>query len=231
MVIFKIKFILSNCIMLIFFLKKHVQNATLAGGVAIGTVADMPIQPFGALLVGSLAGIVSTLGFEYVQPLMKRAFMHDTCGVNNLFGFPGLIAGLTGGIVAAFATRENFQGDRLYRYFPARVPMINSTDFILYNLTTTDFRTGGLGRTAGMQGGYQIAALAVTLGMALVGGVLTGYLMRIPIIERVDEEEEMFDDEPHFITPEDYSLKLAEVRVRSRDEQELVEEKRTDSNV
>ena len=53
--------------------------------------------------------------------------------------------------------------------------------------------------------------------------------MKIPIIETIDEEEEMFDDEPHFVTPEDYSLKLAEVRVRSRDEQEL-EEKRTDSN-
>ena len=62
-----------------FSFKKHVQNATLAGGVAIGTVADMPIQPFGAILIGSLAGIVSTLGFEYVQPLMKRAYLHDTC--------------------------------------------------------------------------------------------------------------------------------------------------------
>lgn len=34
----------------------HVQNATLAGGVAVGSVADMAIQPWGALLVGCAAG-------------------------------------------------------------------------------------------------------------------------------------------------------------------------------
>ena len=47
--------------------QEHIQNATVAGGVAIGAVADLFIQPFGALIVGSLAGIVSVLGFEYVS--------------------------------------------------------------------------------------------------------------------------------------------------------------------
>lgn len=31
----------------------HMQNATLAGGVAVGTVAAMMIQPWGAALVGT----------------------------------------------------------------------------------------------------------------------------------------------------------------------------------
>lgn len=44
----------------------HIQNATLAGGVAVGTCADMNIGPFGAMLIGFVAGIVSTLGFKYL---------------------------------------------------------------------------------------------------------------------------------------------------------------------
>ena len=61
------------------FVKVHIQNATLAGGVAIGTVADMKIMPFSAMIIGSFAGIVSTLGFEYITPLLKKLRLHDTC--------------------------------------------------------------------------------------------------------------------------------------------------------
>jgi len=47
-------------------LQEHIENATLAGGVAIGSVADMAVQPFGALITGCIAGLVSTIGFDYV---------------------------------------------------------------------------------------------------------------------------------------------------------------------
>jgi ammonium transporter Rh len=40
-----------------------IQNATLAGGVALGTIADMRIIPVVAILVGGFAGFVSTFGF------------------------------------------------------------------------------------------------------------------------------------------------------------------------
>ncbi len=46
--------------------KVHVQNATLAGGVAMGTTADMVLQPFVPLVIGSIAAIVSVLGYKFL---------------------------------------------------------------------------------------------------------------------------------------------------------------------
>ncbi|CAB1340474.1 unnamed protein product [Coregonus sp. 'balchen'] len=65
----------------------HIQNATLAGGVAVGTCADMDIGPFGAMIIGFVAGIpilASNLGIQ------------DTCGVHNLHGMPGILGGIAG---------------------------------------------------------------------------------------------------------------------------------------
>lgn len=45
----------------------HIQNATLAGGVAIGTAANMMVQPYGALIIGTGAGILSTVGYQFIQ--------------------------------------------------------------------------------------------------------------------------------------------------------------------
>lgn len=44
-----------------------IQNATLAGGVAIGSAADMVLHPAFALLVGAVAGTISVLGFSKIQ--------------------------------------------------------------------------------------------------------------------------------------------------------------------
>ena len=53
-------------------LQEHLQNATLAGGVAVGACADMMLTPGGSLAIGSLAGILSVCGFQYIQASMFR---------------------------------------------------------------------------------------------------------------------------------------------------------------
>lgn len=143
-----------------------------------------------------------------------------------MHGLPGVLSGLAGALVAALASPELYHGD-LYKFYPAMAPLVNTTD------TVASAIVSGLGRTPLQQSGYQLAALGVTLLLAIVGGAITGLIMRIPIIEQVSEMEEMFDDEPNWVTPEDYSLKLTEVRVQQRTnngaEEEMLE-KRVVSN-
>ena len=45
----------------------HIQNSTLAGGVAVGSVCNLLIQPYGALTIGVLAGALSVLGYRYLS--------------------------------------------------------------------------------------------------------------------------------------------------------------------
>ena len=40
----------------------HVQNSTLAGGVAMGAACTLRMTPGGALVVGTAAGVLSVLG-------------------------------------------------------------------------------------------------------------------------------------------------------------------------
>eukprot|EP00038_Savillea_parva_P009080 m.181087 g.181087 ORF g.181087 m.181087 type:complete len:517 (-) comp15165_c0_seq1:60-1610(-) len=81
-----------------------IQNATLAGGVAMGTAATLPLEPFGAMIGGALAGAISCGGYAFLLDILERKGVHDTCGINNLHGMPGLLGGLIGVLMTGVAT-------------------------------------------------------------------------------------------------------------------------------
>ena len=71
-----------------------IANATLAGGVAIGSTCDRVSLPV-AFAIGAVAGFASTFGFAVVQEKLQKGLrLVDTCGVSNLHGIPGLLGGL-----------------------------------------------------------------------------------------------------------------------------------------
>ena len=155
-----------------FFRKKFnmvdIQNATLAGGVAVGSSADLVIGPSFSLLIGMIAGIMSTVGYNKVQPFLQRKLrIHDTCGVNNLHGIPGIIGGLSGAISASF-TSDELYGDNIQNIFPAMDGTRTNID----------------------QGFYQFLALATTLG-----GLFTGRLLNTRCCRN---QKKYFDDEDNW---------------------------------
>ncbi|XP_008919766.1 ammonium transporter Rh type A [Manacus vitellinus] len=155
-----------------------IQNATLAGGVAVGTCADLHIYPFGAMCIGILAGIVSVLGFRFLSPLLESKLnIQDTCGVHNLHGLPGILGGIAGIIVTA-VTDQTMHGVQLT---PAK----------------------------------QVAALGSTLGIALVGGALTGAILKLPFLGEVSDQN-CFDDSVFWEVPEEE--KGHEIHSSNRDE-------------
>ncbi len=71
----------------------YIANAALAGGVAIGSTCDHASHT-SAILIGILAGAISTTGFAILQSKQQKLIKSvDTCGVTNLHGLPGLLGG------------------------------------------------------------------------------------------------------------------------------------------
>lgn len=86
----------------------HIANSTLAGGVAVGASARLDIGPGGALMLGIVAGIVSVLGYFFSSPKLEKLGVHDTCGINNLHGYPSLLGGLASVIMVAIDSDADF---------------------------------------------------------------------------------------------------------------------------
>ncbi len=107
-----------------------IANATLAGGVAIGSTCDRVSLPV-AFAIGAVAGFASTFGFAVIQEKLQKALrLVDTCGVSNLHGIPGLLGGLAALVFV-----------------------------------------GGIDKTA------QWSGIGITVGIALVTGLVAGKLM------------------------------------------------------
>ncbi|XP_028292478.1 rh family, C glycoprotein a [Gouania willdenowi] len=164
----------------------HIQNATLAGGVAMGTAAEFMIQPYGALIVGFCVGIISTFGYLFVTPFLEKYLkLQDTCGVHNLHAVPGMLGGFIGAITAAAATEAVYGAEGLRNTF--------------------DFEGEFENRTPGTQGGFQAAGTCVSIAFGLVGGVCVGFILRFPIWADPGDDN-CFDDEVYWELPEDEEI-------------------------
>eukprot|EP00475_Leptophrys_vorax_P030950 TRINITY_DN466_c0_g1_i1.p1 TRINITY_DN466_c0_g1~~TRINITY_DN466_c0_g1_i1.p1 ORF type:complete len:487 (+),score=131.67 TRINITY_DN466_c0_g1_i1:94-1554(+) len=154
----------------------HIQNATLAGGVAMGSSANLCVHVWGALLIGSLAGGLSTLGYSYLTDYLKRTIhLHDTAGVNNLHALPGLMGGLICVVVTATANSSNY-GESLYFVYPALDP-------------------AGKNRSLQTQALFQLLGVGITLGISIVSGLATGVLLQLT----TKGPTKLFDDSEFWI--------------------------------
>jgi len=170
----------------------HLQNATLAGGVAVGASADLYLSPAGAIIVGCLAGILSVCGYEFLSDWMEEKLgITDTCGVHNLHGMPGVLAAFVSAIAIAASEGHGYYVEEC-------------ADEDTMAMSTTGATSSGIGcdgypfgdYTYGEQAGYQILALVVTMFMAIFFGLITGF-----ILSKMARPENEYMDVDNFEVP------------------------------
>jgi len=159
----------------------HIQNSTLAGGVIMGVACAWDIHLAGAISCGFVAGAVSVLGYVYLSPFLCKKFsIQDVCGINNLHGIPGIL----GSLVGIFASIRASQ--RIDKYNPIEFEFI--------------FPAGA------NQASRQTAAFFITLGFAIVGGLLTGFFMKLIGKLNHFQPGDWFNDSLFWSIPSDYYL-------------------------
>jgi len=154
----------------------HIQNSTLAGGVAMGVAADLFVSPLGAIICGFLVGCISVVGYKHITPYLSHKFnIQDICGINNLHGMPGICSCIIGIFVTLAAKKETY-GDEYSSYFPR----------------------------GESQAGYQTAGLFITIGIAIIGGSFTGLLMARGWKISGLIKDDFFNDRTFWHLPSDY---------------------------
>ncbi|XP_066924364.1 ammonium transporter Rh type B-like [Clytia hemisphaerica] len=174
----------------------HLQNATITGGIAIGSVAALMVRPWGAIILGVLASLISILTYKYILPKLRRRFnIHDVRGVYATHGMPGIVSGLAA-VVCAFLANEEHYGTSLYQLYPARVPSSNTTKYQDLIKIHPEI-PASQGRSAYIQGAYQFGGLLVTVILALIGGLISGASIRVKFFEPLTAHD-AFDDHADF---------------------------------
>ena len=159
----------------------HLLNASYVGGVVIAGCCTICSNAWAAILIGFGGSAISILFLWRIKNLLHSIRFEDSLGTLQLFGIPGLI----GGIMTCI-----FVGN-----------MNNQT---YWNESATAKIFGGRKKPL-VLAGLEIASVFVTLGIAIISGIVTGVLARVMICSRIENyyvDSELFVGEEEIIFPE-----------------------------
>ncbi|XP_067867453.1 rh blood group, D antigen [Heterodontus francisci] len=115
----------------------HIHSATLSGGVAVGLSASLIPSAYIAMIIGFIAGIISTLGMKYLKGRFELYLgLHDTCGVLYTHGLPGIIGGIVYIIILSVPSSEDLQSKTLHADYWQTTMFITMAMSLLTGLIT-----------------------------------------------------------------------------------------------
>jgi len=172
------------------FRRKHfdmrdIQNASLAGGIALGSAHSIIIVPAAALLCGAVASTLCVIGNVWISPYAERKSkgrLSDARGVFNLHGFAGIVAGIASIVATAITNEHHIYKEPVDMIFKHHIPD---------------------------QAGYQTACFIISIGIGFFGGIITGGSMwALRKITSGPEPPTPYTDEEHFIVPSNFQRTL-----------------------
>ena len=157
---------------------EHILFGCFSGGVMISGCCSICIDHWAALLIGLCSGSISVIFLCFIKPYFIKWNYFDIYNIIYIHGIPGLLgAFITPMVIGNIKYRLNY--DDHYHY------LLNDMD-----------------RKNDLQAGIQVGAIFITLGLAFVSGISTGYLMKVVACGKVEKffmDSEMFENEINII--------------------------------
>ena len=159
---------------------EHLLNSSYVGGIIIGGCCTICTSAWASILIGFIGGSISAVCLWKLKSLFKKNKLEDTFGILNTFTIPGILGGFLTCIFIA-----NLRGE-------------DNKDFRKYIFGEND-------KSESVQAGLQVAAICVTLAIAGLSGIITGfvvYSIRCEKNEIYFVDSELFTEDENVPLPE-----------------------------
>ena len=160
---------------------EHLLNASYVGGIIIGGCCTICSSAWGAILIGFIGGSISVLCLWKLKSIFKNNKLEDTFGVLHTFAIPGILGGFLTCIFIG-----NFQNKLAWGEI--KIQEILGDNF---------------NKDLPSQAGLQVAAICVTMAIAGLSGVITGFIVNVMDCQK---NEIYFVDSELFIEDENVPL-------------------------
>ena len=143
---------------------ENILNASYVGGIIIGGCCTICPSPWAAILIGFIGGGITSIFLSKIKKLLHNIKFEDSIGVFEIFGIPGFLGGFATCIFLGVFKISSAWNDDVFK--------------IIF---------GNKKKDPEIQAVLQIAGIFITLGIAIFGGILTGFITSLLIYSKNEE--------------------------------------------
>ena len=166
------------------FVFEQILFGSISGAIIISGCCTVCFDHWAAIIIGTLGSCITVIFLSKIKPLFNKCGFQDTFNVVIIHG----ISGLLGSFITSM-----FVGNFKMRFYNV------DTKGEKYKYIYTDFESRV---DNNVQAGVQIGAIFITIGISFIGGIATGYLMKISTCGKLNQyftDAEFFKEEENNI--------------------------------
>lgn len=170
------------------FIFEQILFGSISGAIIISGCCTVCLDHWASIIIGTLGGVICVILLSKVKPYFVNWGLQDICNVIIIHGISGLLGGfITPMFISGFD----------YRFEKAKKEGSEHEDNEDYN-SYLGLINQSINQNFQAQAGIQIGALFISIAISFIGGIATGYIMKISHCGKINQyfiDAEFFKEE------------------------------------